>query len=377
MTIAGYQIRVQRRTSLPGWKAAMISILAILFGLWLFSLIFWLVGQSPREIYKQIFGYAFFNSYGLRLTINRFIFLAFVSYAFIIPYRAGLWNIGMPGQLYLGALATFGVVYLLGGKSGDLTMSSLPLITLMVLAALVAGAVMGGIAGFLKGRWNVNEIVVTMMLNFIAFYLVAFMIKDGGPFMNLGGRGESFELPEAARAPLIGGIPYTIILVFLLMIALQVLFSRMSLGYQIRAFGKNPAAARYAGINPFIISVLAFMLGGALAGLAGYHYFSAVPGVYKIARTYGYFGDLSFYGLICGLISMGNPIATLFIALLFGGLSIGGRSAQGKLHLGFGVDYALMGMLMISLVAFQFFYNYQILITRPSSTSTQEDESLA
>jgi len=205
---------------------------------------------------------------------------------------------------------------------------------------------------------------VTMMLNFIAFNLVSFMIKDGGPFMNLGGRGESFELPETARAPLIADFPYTLILVFLLTLALYVLFARMSLGYQIRAFGKSPSAARYAGIKPFKVSLLVFLLGGAMAGLAGYHYFAAVPGVYKIARTYGYFGDLSFYGMICGLISLGNPIATLFIALLFGGLSIGGRSAQGKLHLGFGVDYALMGVLMISLVAFQFFYNYQILIER-------------
>ncbi len=370
MTVAGYHIRLQRRTNLPGWKAALFSILAILFGLFLFSLIFWQAGQSPREIYKQIFGYAFFNSYGLRLTINRFIFLAFASYAFIIPYRAGLWNIGMPGQLYLGALAAFGVVYLLGGKTGEMAASQPVVITLMVLAALAAGALIGGIAGFLKGKWNVNEIVVTMMLNFIAFNLVAFMIKDGGPFMNLGGRGESFELPEAARAPLIAGFPYTLILVFLLMIAIYLLFARMSLGYQIRAFGKNPQAARYAGVNPFWISVLVFLLGGALAALAGYHYFAAVPGVYKIARTYGYFGDLSFYGMICGLISLGNPIATLFVALLFGGLSIGGRSAQGKLHLGFGVDYALMGMLMISLVAFQFFYHYQILITKQATPAT-------
>ncbi len=369
MTVAGYQIRLQRRAHLPGWKAALFSILAILFGLLLFSLIFLQAGQSPREIYKQIFSYAFFNSYGLRLTINRFIFLAFASYAFIIPYRAGLWNIGMPGQLYVGALAAFGVVYLLGGKTGELTMSQPLLLTLMVLASLVAGALIGGIAGFLKGKWDVNEIVVTMMLNFIAFNLVSFMIKDGGPFMNLGGRGESFELPEAARAPLIADFPYTLILVFLLMLALYLLFARMSLGYQIRAFGKSPLAARYAGISTFKISVLVFLMGGALAGLAGYHYFAAVPGVYKIARTYAYFGDLSFYGMICGLISLGNPIATLFIALLFGGLSIGGRSAQGKLHLGFGVDYALMGMLMISLVAFQFFYNYQILIERKQQPS--------
>ena len=364
MTLAGYHFRLQRRVTLPGWKAALFSILAILFGLLLFSLIFLQAEQSPLEIYKQIFGYAFFNSYGFGLTISRFIFLVFASYAFIVPFRAGLWNIGMPGQLYMGALAAFGVVYLLGGKTGDLPTSQPVTLTLMVIAALLGGALIGGIAGFLKGKWNVNEIVVTMMLNFIIFYLVSFMIKDGGPFMNLGGRGESFALPDAAKGPLIGGFPYTIIIVFILMIGLQVLFSRMSLGYQIKAFGKNPAAAHYAGVKPFKITVLVFLLGGALAGLAGYHYFGAVPGVYKIARTYGYFGDLSFYGVICGLISLGNPIATLFIALLFGGLSIGGRYAQGKLHLGFGIDYALMGMLMISLVAFQFFYNYQILITK-------------
>ena len=368
MTLAGYDIRFRRRASLPGWKAALFSILAILFGLLLFSLIFLQAGQSPRAIYKQIFGYAFFNPYGLRLTISRFIFLAFASYAFIIPYRAGLWNIGMPGQLYLGALAAFGVVFLLGGKSGDLAgWPPILIISLMVAAALLAGAFVGGIAGFLRGKWNVNEIVVTMMLNFVAFYLVSFMIKEGGPFMNVGGRGESFELAEAARAPLIADAPYTLIIVFVLMIALQVLFARTSLGYRIRALGKSPLAARYAGVNPFRISLLVFLLGGALAGLAGYHYFAAVPGVYKIARNYDYFGDLSFYGLICGLISQGNPVATLFVALLFGGLSIGGRSAQGKLHLGFGVDYALMGMLMISLVAFQFFYNYEIRLTKKSS----------
>jgi simple sugar transport system permease protein len=101
-------------------------------------------------------------------------------------------------------------------------------------------------------------------------------------------------------------------------------------------------------------------MGGTLAGLAGYHYFAAVPGVYKIARNYGYFGDLAFYGIICGLISQGNPIAAIPVAFLFGGLSIGARFVQGKLAMSFGIDYALLGVLMITLVAFQFFYRYRI-----------------
>jgi simple sugar transport system permease protein len=233
-------------------------------------------------------------------------------------------------------------------------------IPLMLIAAALGGAVLGAIAGFLKGKLDVNEIVVTMMLNFIAFWLVAHMIKEGGPFMNPGGRGESFELPPSVYAPLIRGIPFTIFIALGVTVLLYFLFAKTRIGYQIKAHGHNPAAARYAGISTFKIPLLVFTLGGAVAGLAGYHYFAAVPGVYKIARNYGYFGDLAFYGIICGLISLGNPLAAIPVALLFGGLSIGGRFVQGKLHVGFGVDYALLGVLMITLVAFQFFYRYKI-----------------
>jgi simple sugar transport system permease protein len=229
-----------------------------------------------------------------------------------------------------------------------------------LVVAAVSGALFGAIAGFLKGWFDINEIVVTMMLNFIMFWLVAFMIKEGGPFMNPGGRGESFELPALAQAPLIAGIPFTVFLALGFALLLHLIFARTKIGYQIKAYGQSPAAARYAGISARKIPLLVFAMGGALAGLAGYHYFAAVPGVYKIARNYGSFGDLAFYGIICGLISLGNPLAAIPVALLFGGLSIGGRFAQGKLHMGFGVDYALLGVLMITLVAFQFFHRYRI-----------------
>jgi general nucleoside transport system permease protein len=143
---------------------------------------------------------------------------------------------------------------------------------------------------------------------------------------------------------------------------LQYMFARTRIGYEIRAYGQNVKAAEYAGISRLKIPLLVFVIGGALAGLAGHHYFTAVPGVYKIARNYGFFGDLAFYGIICGLISQGNPIAAFPVALLFGGLSIGGRYVQGKLGMAFGVDYALLGVLMITLVAFQFFYRYKIVV---------------
>lgn len=361
MRIGGYEMKLEKRATLSGLQAALISILAIIFALALLSLLFIIAGNNPVIAYQKIFSYAFVNPFGLPLTINRSIFLLLCSYAFIIPYKAGLWNIGMTGQLYTGSLFMFGIVFAFGGKA--LNNPYLPpglLIPLMIIGAALGGAAWGGIAGFLKGKFNVNEIVVTMMLNFIAFWLVSFMIKEGGPFMKSGGEGDGFELPESIFAPLIKGIPFTILIALLLAALLYYLFAKTKIGYQIKAYGLSPSAARYAGIKIHMIPLLVFLMGGALAGLAGYHYFAAVPGLYKIPQTYGEFGDLAFYGIICGLISQGNPIAAIPVALLFGGLSNGGRFIQGQLQMNFGVDYALLGVLMISLVAFQFFYRYKL-----------------
>lgn len=365
MTIRGFRVRVEKRVVLAGWEAALISILAIVFALILFSIIFVLDGISPRVAYQEILSYAFVNPHGLPLTVNRFIFLLLCTCAFIIPFRAGLWNIGMTGQLYAGAVGAFAILFAFGAKaSRSVELAPGLVIPLMLLAAALGGAAVGAIAGFLKGKLNINEIVVTMMLNFIAFWLVAYMIKEGGPFMNPGGRGESFELPASVHAPLILDVPFTILIALGLALFLYFLFARTSLGYQIKAHGHSPPAASYAGISTLKIPVLVFALGGAIAGLAGYHYFAAVPGVWKIARNYGYFGDLAFYGIICGLISQGNPLASIPVAFLFGGLSIGGRYVQGKLGMAFGLDYALLGVLMITLVAFQFFYRNKIVWTR-------------
>ena len=116
MRIANHQLKIEKRYSLTGWRAAFISILAIVIGLVLFSIIFIQAEINPLEAYQKIFTYAFANPFGLPLTLNRFIFLLLCTYAFIIPYRAGLWNIGVAGQLYAGALSVFAVVVAFGGK---------------------------------------------------------------------------------------------------------------------------------------------------------------------------------------------------------------------------------------------------------------------
>jgi simple sugar transport system permease protein len=357
LRLAGYEVKFERKAKVTGWEATSISLFAIVIALALVGLIFRQAGVSPMVGYRALFSYGFLNTFGLPLTINRSIFILLCTCAFIVPMKAGLWNIGIAGQLYSGALAAFGVALAFGAKGSQSPIwPPAVIVGLMILGALLGGAVIGAIPGFLKGRFNTNEIVVTMMLNSIVFWLIAYMIKEGGPFMGGGGEGEGFKLSESAYPPLVLGGPFTIPMALGVTVLLYFMFAKTTLGYRIKAFGLSPSAAKYAGISPRNVPLVAFTLGGMIAGLAGYHYFAAVPGVYKIPLNYGDFGDLSFYGIICGLISQGNPLVAIPFALLFGGLTNGGRFVQGQLQLGYGIDYALLGILMITLVAFQFFY---------------------
>jgi len=250
MRIGSYEAKLRRRVSLAGWEAAIIPILAIIFALVLFSSVFILAGINPLSAYRLIFSYAFANPNGFPLTLYRFVFLLLCTFAFIIPFRAGLWNIGMTGQLYGGVLAAFAVPLAFGAKA--FPTEHFPagiIIPLMLVAAALGGGAVGAIAGYLKGKFEVNEIVVTMMLNFMAFWLVSFLIKEGGPLMSPGGEGQGFKLPPSLYAPLIKNVPFTIILALGLAVLVYWIFAKTSLGYQIRAHGHNPAAARYAGIS--------------------------------------------------------------------------------------------------------------------------------
>src|SRR4030067_1168295 len=156
MRIGSHALKLEKRLTLTGWQAVMSSILAIFIALALFSIIFLIAGINPLFAYQEIFSYAFANPFGLPLAINRSIYLLLCTYAFIIPYRAGLWNIGMTGQLYAGSIFAFAIVVAFGGKAlNNPNLSPGLLIPLMLIGAALGGALLGAIAGFLKGRFNV------------------------------------------------------------------------------------------------------------------------------------------------------------------------------------------------------------------------------
>ncbi len=343
-----YTLVVERTQTTSPVRVAASGLAAVALALLLASFLFWTPEAGPWAAYRIAFGYAFLNPSGLLATLHRAAYLLLCTLAFLVPLRGGLWNIGLPGQVYAGALAAFAVPF--GAGMRDVVSGAGGALLGMPLAAAAAGAALGALTGGLRAKLSVNEILVTMMLNSVLFWVVSDFIKEGGAFMSATAEGESFTLPEALRPPLPLGLPPSAYVALAAAAVVDFVFARAASGYRVRAFGLNPQAGRYAGIDPLRVSVGVFTVGGAFAGLAGYHYFAAVPGLYKIPTNYGYYGDLSFYGIICALIARGSAVGAIPMALLFAGLSVGGRFAQGALRLPFGVDYAVLGLLMTTFV---------------------------
>jgi simple sugar transport system permease protein len=338
--------------ALTGRDTLKITIFAIIATFIIFGVFLILSGVNPIEGYKEIFSYAYSPSFGLPLTIRMSIFMLLVTLAFIVPLKAGIWNIGATGQFYLGTVGAFGVAYVFSD------LPSVAIIPLMLVAGALCGAGYGAIAGFLKGKLDVNEIVVTIMLNLIAYWLIHYLIV-GGPWM---GTAESMSkpLPVSARAPMIWEIPFTIFVAIAISVLLYFLLTKFSIGYQIRALGCNPAAAKYAGVSPLKISLVVMIVGGAIAGLAGYSLWAGDPGLYKIPKNYYQYGELAYYGIVCGLICGLNPLAAIPTAIFVSGMITGGGALTWRIGMGFGANYVLLGILFLTLIAFQFFNNYKV-----------------
>ncbi|MBS7612593.1 ABC transporter permease, partial [Candidatus Bathyarchaeota archaeon] len=159
------KLKRERIVVLTGREAVWISALSLVLSFIIFSGFLLFEGATPTEAYGHIFTFAFDPSLGFSTTLHRGFFILFSTLAFIVPISAGLWNVGMEGQFYLGTIGAFAVAYSLSDLQTEF------LVPLMLTAGALSGAGYGAFAGFLRGKLNVNEVVVTLMLNNIAFWL--------------------------------------------------------------------------------------------------------------------------------------------------------------------------------------------------------------
>jgi general nucleoside transport system permease protein len=249
--------------------------------------------------------------------------LILTGLAVAFAFRAGLFNIGGQGQFIVGSIAAVWVGSEFAGMPGFLH------IVLAILAACLAGAVWAGIAGGLKATVGANEVVSTIMLNYTAVFLGLYLFGLGGPLQNDTQRSipVSNDVVEAARLPVFWGDPILqglhigIFIALVAVVAFWVLLNRSTTGYEVRAVGLNPEAARYSGMSVGKNYVLVMAVCGLFAGLAGS--LDVLGWQFRIATNDIQIGYLGFFGIAVALLGRNTAIGTVASALLFGALLSG------------------------------------------------------
>lgn len=240
-----------------------------------------------------------------------------------VSFRAGLFNIGGRGQMLVAAGAAGYVAFALP--------MPFPLhLIVAVIAGMAAAAVWGGIAGLLKARTGAHEVITTIMLNYIGLYLISYLLRTQGALQAPGSNNpKSPPMLQTAVFPELFGSGYNLHWGFIFAIAATVyvwyLINRSSLGFQFRAVGENPHAARVAGINVKNVYVYAMLISGALVGLAGV---AQILGTVTTGFSEGIDAGIGFDAITVALLGRSKPIGVFVAGILFGALKAGGYSMQ-------------------------------------------------
>ncbi len=354
---ARFRLRMEPRMEQPGWLGLIVSLGAVTFALVLGGIVLMLVGGDPIRAYAFMAKAAFGDIGVFSDTLVKATPLILVSLAAVVAFRMRLWNIGAEGQFYLGAFGASLVVLtpILPPETSPWLM-----IPAMMVMGMLAGALWGFIPGYLKAKYNVNEIISTLMMNYIAVAWNNYFIFD---VWSEGGFQMSRQFPKtawlprltdyAAQVPMFRGLTIHLGFVIALIAAGVVwwIMYRSRWGYEIRLIGDNPRAARYAGINIVRNTILVMMLSGALAGLGGMLEISGVVHRLQGAISSGY----GFTGIIIAWLAKLNPILVVPISILFGGLLLAGREIQPS-----GIPMLIQGIILVCLIGSDFLFRNRI-----------------
>ncbi len=361
--IIPFRVRVEPRLSEPpAWYPLLVSLGAILVALFLGGIVISLAGGDPLRSYAHIAKASFGNLGVLSDTIVKATPIILTALACSVAFRMKLWNIGAEGQFIMGA---FGASAIVLTQALPPESSRWVFIPVMMVAGMAAGAIWGFIPGYLKAKFNVNEIISTLMLNYIAVSWVDFWIfavwTEAGFQMSPKFPVNTWLPRLADYAQLIPvfrgltthmGLLIGIVAAFLLWL---VVF-RSRWGYEIRLIGDNPQAAKYAGIDISRNTIWVMMLSGALAGLGG---MSEVSGMVHRLQTAPIAAGYGFTGIIVAWLAKLNPVVIILVSILFGALILAGREIQPS-----GVPKMIQGIILVCLIASDFMLRYRIRLER-------------
>ncbi|MEM9912844.1 MAG: ABC transporter permease [Pseudomonadota bacterium] len=337
-------------------------VLAVLLTMVTGGLLFAILGKDPIEALATIFWdplfgeFAFFYRPQLLVKAGPLILIAL---GLSLGFRAGLWNIGAEGQYIMGALcgAAVGLAFY--------PLEALFIFPLMVLAGALGGWAWAMIPALLKIRFGTNEILVSLMLVYVAEQVLAKMAL--GALRNPDGSGfpgsrNLQQYPSAHNAELIAGtgMHWGVLTAFLAVIAAYILLERHVLGFQIKLAGQSPRAARFSGVNPNILTAACLGLSGAAAGLAGLFEVSGPAGQVNIGFNVGY----GFTAIIVAFLGRLHPIGILLAGLLMALTYIGGEIAQQNLQLPAAAIQVFQGMLLFFLLAVDVLTRFRVRLGR-------------
>lgn len=298
---------------------ALKSVLAVILGLIAGALLMAAMGHNPAQGYSFLLKGSLSSTERIANTIATATPLILTGLSVGFAFRTGLFNIGAPGQMLFGGFAATAVA---------LTCTSLPrpvLLLAIILAGFIAGALCAGIVGFLKAKFNVHEVVGSIMLNWTAYWVVYYLIPQY--FKSDGAETESRQISSLASlkadwlTKAFDGsfINYGIVIAVIAVIVIWFILDKTTLGYQLKAVGFNKDAAEYAGINVNKNVVLTMMIAGSLAGLAGVSQYIGNATCMQI----GVMPSQGFDGIAVALLGNSSPIGVLISALFFGLLYAG------------------------------------------------------
>ncbi len=336
-------------------RAILLPFLSIFTALLVGGVIIWLSGPKLTgdwfgvkfvlDGYAGLFLGAFGTQKAIIGTVVRATPLIFAGLAVALAFRCGLFNIGVEGQLALGALfaAWVGVNF-----TGLPAILHLPL---TLLAGALGGFLWGMIPGALKARTGAHEVITTIMLNYIAAQIAGYLLT--GPWRDpnpTNVTAQTSRIAEAARLPmLLPGLHWGVVLAFLAAVAVWYFLWKTTWGFEIRTVGANASAAKYAGINVARNIILAMALSGMLAGLGGAVQVSGL----NYRSTLGFNIGYGFDGIAIALLGRTTPLGVVLAALLFGGLRNGATLMQFRTQISADIISVIQALILIFIAAEQ------------------------
>lgn len=331
-----------------------IPILAVLGALFVGGIVIAVLGASPGEGYAALVRGSVGSPSALIESVLKATPLLLVGAGITVAFRANVINIGGEGQMVAGGLLATATALGLPDAPGYI------LLPTVLLAGLVGGAVWGGIPGYLKAFWGVNEILSTIMLNIVAVQLMNYLLR--GPLIDPAEIERGTRIPQTERLPQAADLPLLFgddrlhlgpVIAVVAAILVYILLWRTTFGLRLRAVGLSAESAQYSGMNVRWSVTSALAISGALAGLAGavLVFGSESHRMVTDGSTAGFTGNAGFNGIVTALFGGLHPIWTIPASFLFGGLLVGGNAMQRAVQVPSALILALNGLVVITVVA--------------------------